>query len=80
MFQKRKTIRIWAILNSGDVWGPVKTLELGGREYPVVARIGWAHPDGARQWEEFCTIRGESRVQNMVKCSEVSVLWTDEYV
>lgn len=47
----------------------------------VVAGIWWAHPDrGARQLENFCTCRAESKVQNMVKCSEISVLWADGYI
>lgn len=51
---------------------------LCGWEYHVVAGIGWAGADtGARQLENFCTSRGESRVQNMIKCSEISVLWDD---
>lgn len=33
VFQKKgKKMRVWSILNSGDLQEPVKVLELGGRE------------------------------------------------
>lgn len=56
-------------------------LELGGREPPSGGRdrVGSSRQVD-RQLENFCTCRAETKVQNMVPCSEICMLWADGYI
>lgn len=56
-------------------------MELGGREPPSGGRdrVGSSRQVD-RQLENFCTCRAETKVQNMVQCSEICMLWADGYI
>lgn len=47
------------------------------KEVPCGTGMGWAGADTGAGSLRISVNRSESRVQNLIKCSEIGVLWAD---